>query len=321
MRRRPERDYCHDDDNKSNNNDHNDGRAKRRAPSVPVVLDLTGGDPSALTAAEAAQQLEQDFARYGDEQTDNNNPDNGIASAPPEQTLPDVTRGLTHCDSMPLAVQPPQMRTNLFPFQLQGLRWMQGRDTGATSTLCGGILADDMGLGKTVQMIATIVSCALRLAMFGFVVCFVGCGGWHEAHTNVNSYGLRSCNAEVSGTSAVFEISRAHATICLSLSRAVCLSASLCIDVSQPTTCWCIPDAYRVPALVHAAMVQPRDVFALLLMCVLQVRRVGAPCTVADGVEVLRPFGPPEVRCGVAELRNVSERVWFFMCHTHDRTH
>ena len=53
------------------------------------------------------------------------------------------------------------IRVKLLPHQVEGVRWMRGREIGplkkGTATK-GGILADDMGLGKTLQSISLIVS-------------------------------------------------------------------------------------------------------------------------------------------------------------------
>jgi SNF2 family DNA or RNA helicase len=60
-----------------------------------------------------------------------------------------------------MAVQPANMKTKLFAFQLQGLHWMMERDD-ASDRRCGvvrgGILGDEMGLGKTLQAIGLICS-------------------------------------------------------------------------------------------------------------------------------------------------------------------
>ncbi|ERF68176.1 hypothetical protein EPUS_05257 [Endocarpon pusillum Z07020] len=92
--------------------------------------------------------------------------------------------------AMPMADQPARLKTQLLPYQRQGLKWMQSKEsctlppttssdvvqlwkrqqngylniatnffTGSAPTLAkGGILADDMGLGKTIQVISLIMS-------------------------------------------------------------------------------------------------------------------------------------------------------------------
>ena len=91
---------------------------------------------------------------------------------------------------MPMADQPAQMKTQMLPYQRQGLKWMQNQESctlpPASSTdvvqlwerqqngylniatnfftakppalAKGGILADDMGLGKTIQVLSLIIS-------------------------------------------------------------------------------------------------------------------------------------------------------------------
>lgn len=92
---------------------------------------------------------------------------------------------------LPMAVQPEAVKSQLLPYQLQGLAWLQskedpkfplpgsdeatqlwkrdasGRYVNAASSFTvasapklakGGILADDMGLGKTLQMISLILT-------------------------------------------------------------------------------------------------------------------------------------------------------------------
>lgn len=50
---------------------------------------------------------------------------------------------------------PAELKCTLLPHQVQGLKWLKGREEGKKR---GGILADDMGLGKTVQMLALILA-------------------------------------------------------------------------------------------------------------------------------------------------------------------
>ncbi|KAH7328114.1 SNF2 family N-terminal domain-containing protein [Stachybotrys elegans] len=94
-------------------------------------------------------------------------------------------------EDMPMAQQPPQLKSTLLPYQLQGLAWLQSQESpelpekGSPKTvqlwkrdnrgryvnvasdfvtsepptlLEGGILADDMGLGKTLQIISLILT-------------------------------------------------------------------------------------------------------------------------------------------------------------------
>ena len=57
-------------------------------------------------------------------------------------------------EDKPEALEIPQLRATLRPYQRAGVRWLQG--LAARNT--GGILADDMGLGKTLQTIAYLVA-------------------------------------------------------------------------------------------------------------------------------------------------------------------
>lgn len=92
---------------------------------------------------------------------------------------------------LPMAVQPEALKSQLLPYQLQGLAWLQSKEdpkfpepgseeatqlwkrdakgryfnaascftaTSAPELAKGGILADDMGLGKTLQMISLILT-------------------------------------------------------------------------------------------------------------------------------------------------------------------
>lgn len=92
---------------------------------------------------------------------------------------------------LPMAPQPPALKSQLLPYQLQGLAWLQSKEkprfpqpgsdnatqlwkrtaNGRYNNIAtnftvaqaprlakGGILADDMGLGKTLQMISLILT-------------------------------------------------------------------------------------------------------------------------------------------------------------------
>lgn len=159
-----------------------------RGPKRPrgIVIDLTGGDGEErfrilffsratlflvfllprcshlltcsvdLTVAEIEAQKERDMQLYGHNDVDEEENANENA-----RTLLDDGKGLMDLDQMQEASQPKTMRTKLFPFQLQGLFWMQKRDSGSDgkSLVKGGILGDEMGLGKTLQSIGLILSC------------------------------------------------------------------------------------------------------------------------------------------------------------------
>ncbi|TBU50560.1 SNF2 family N-terminal domain-containing protein [Dichomitus squalens] len=53
------------------------------------------------------------------------------------------------------AEQPPNLKVQLLPFQLESLSWLREQEKGIWS---GGMLADEMGMGKTIQMISLLVS-------------------------------------------------------------------------------------------------------------------------------------------------------------------
>lgn len=92
---------------------------------------------------------------------------------------------------LPMATQPQALRSQLLPYQLQGLAWLQSKEkpefpqpgsdnatqlwkrtaqgryhniatnftvASAPRLVKGGILADDMGLGKTLQMISLVLT-------------------------------------------------------------------------------------------------------------------------------------------------------------------
>lgn len=60
--------------------------------------------------------------------------------------------------------QPPEVKLNLLPYQIQGLNWLK-RTESENATPKGGLLCDDMGLGKTVSVFIS------RLILFRFRYC------------------------------------------------------------------------------------------------------------------------------------------------------
>lgn len=134
----------------------------------------------------------------------------GIGSAEPELSLVDLTQASQAVrfragddnlktlamnedtlSKLPIATQPEVLKSQLLPYQLQGLAWLQSKEdpkfpqpgsdeatqlwkrdargryfnvassftsASAPELAKGGILADDMGLGKTLQMISLILT-------------------------------------------------------------------------------------------------------------------------------------------------------------------
>ncbi|KAH6895397.1 SNF2 family N-terminal domain-containing protein [Thelonectria olida] len=105
--------------------------------------------------------------------------------------IKDLAIGEEQLEQMPKADQPSQLKSQLLPYQLQGLAWMTSKEnpkipekgskdvvqlwrrdhkgrywniasdfvtTTMPQLLSGGILADDMGLGKTLQIISLILT-------------------------------------------------------------------------------------------------------------------------------------------------------------------
>jgi SNF2 family DNA or RNA helicase len=68
------------------------------------------------------------------------------------ERLMDLVARLRRLKNVPLVEAPRKFKTELRPYQLLGLSWLQC----LASEQFGGILADDMGLGKTVQLLAHI---------------------------------------------------------------------------------------------------------------------------------------------------------------------
>ncbi|KAH8681304.1 SNF2 family N-terminal domain-containing protein [Xylariales sp. PMI_506] len=106
-----------------------------------------------------------------------------------------LTTGQDELEMLPMAQQPSELKSQLLPYQLQGLAWMQSKEdpqlpvassndivqlwkrrghsqfmnlassfitSSPPKLISGGILADDMGLGKTLQIISLIVSQGLH---------------------------------------------------------------------------------------------------------------------------------------------------------------
>lgn len=80
---------------------------------------------------------------------------------------------------MPFAKQPERLRTQLLPFQLQGLHWMCEREREGD----GGLLCDDMGLGKTLQVLGLICARPAVQSLFRqtLIVVPMSClEQWHQ---------------------------------------------------------------------------------------------------------------------------------------------
>lgn len=90
--------------------------------------------------------------------------------------LREAIRKLNASASDALPPPPPTLaETTLRPYQLVGLRWLNGLATASMEAQSGigGVLADDMGLGKTIQMIAHILWLAEQDWLFAPVLIVV----------------------------------------------------------------------------------------------------------------------------------------------------
>jgi SNF2 family DNA or RNA helicase len=114
-----------------------------------------------------------------------------------KHSLADMTDSTLDMDNSTLAMTDSPLEgvrigINYLDHQVEGIRWMMGRESGDAPWCRGGILADDMGLGKTFQIIGLIKNGA---ALRTLVVCPPALySPWREE--------LRACGFNVHGTVA-----------------------------------------------------------------------------------------------------------------------
>lgn len=158
-------------------------------------LGLTASQSTAGLGLDQPELSLQDLTETGQAVQFRSGDDNLKTLAMDEDTL----------SKLPMALQPEALKSQLLPYQLQGLAWLQSKEdpkfpqpgsdeatqlwkrdargryfndassfTAATAPELakGGILADDMGLGKTLQMISLILTGGQGTTLIVYVLLF-----------------------------------------------------------------------------------------------------------------------------------------------------